>query len=206
MATMPPTNRPIARNARMSAAVPLEEKGEPPWPEEEGTDIELDGELVVADVVTDDEEGLADGPTAIAQLSGQARRDSGWHDMSSRSGSCRMPILLWQVLLNVSSLRCAHPQLSSARLDDAVLLHSFHQSLLSFILTMAALTVFLLLGMLTARGHGQTYSATYLPSNAPDHTQTGQYGTNQCGTQSSQDSLCQNAYRELQRLRLQQPD
>ncbi|PCH35130.1 hypothetical protein WOLCODRAFT_166063 [Wolfiporia cocos MD-104 SS10] len=42
--------------------------------------------------------------------------------------------------------------------------------------------------------NAQTYSATYLPSNAPDHSQTGQYGTNQCGTQSSQDSLCQNAY------------
>lgn len=64
---------------------------------------------------------------------------------------------------------------------------------------MAVFTSFLLLGMLAARGHGQTYSATYLPSDAPDHTQDGQYGTNQCGTQSSQDSLCQNAYRELQR-------
>ena len=156
--------------------------------------------------MTDDEEGLADGPTAMAQLSGQARQDSEWHDISSRSGSCRMPILLWQVSLNVSSLRPARPQLSSPRLDDAVLLHSFLQSLLSFILTMSALTVFLLLGMLTARSHGQTYSATYLPSNAPDHTQNGQYGTNQCSTQSSQDSLCQNAYRELQLLRLQEPD
>ncbi|KAI0728470.1 hypothetical protein C8Q72DRAFT_370394 [Fomitopsis betulina] len=51
-----------------------------------------------------------------------------------------------------------------------------------------------LLLVLAARVHGQTYSATYLPSNAPDHTQDGQYGTNQCGTQSGQDSLCQNAY------------
>ncbi|KAF9813269.1 hypothetical protein IEO21_05704 [Rhodonia placenta] len=41
---------------------------------------------------------------------------------------------------------------------------------------------------------GQTYTATYLPSDAPDHTQDGQYGTNQCGTDSSQTSLCQNAY------------
>ncbi|KAI0941975.1 hypothetical protein AcW1_009686 [Taiwanofungus camphoratus] len=45
-----------------------------------------------------------------------------------------------------------------------------------------------------ARSLAQTYTATYLPSNAPDHTQQGQAGTNQCGTQSSQDSLCQNAY------------
>lgn len=82
MATMPPTNRPIAKNARMSAAVPLEEKGEPPWPEEEGTDVEIDGELVVGNVVMDDEDGLADGP-AMAQLSGQARRDSEWHDLGT---------------------------------------------------------------------------------------------------------------------------
>lgn len=59
-----------------------------------------------------------------------------------------------------------------------------------------------LLLVLAARVHGQTYSETYLPSNAPDHTQDGQYGTNQCGTQSGQDSLCQNAYCELRRHHL----
>ncbi|TFY68109.1 hypothetical protein EVJ58_g1204 [Rhodofomes roseus] len=59
---------------------------------------------------------------------------------------------------------------------------------------MAVISALLLLGVVASRGRGQTYSATYLPSNAPDHTQDGQYGTNQCGIQSSQNSLCQNAY------------
>ncbi|KAJ7590519.1 hypothetical protein C8J56DRAFT_933105 [Mycena floridula] len=40
----------------------------------------------------------------------------------------------------------------------------------------------------------QTYSATYLPSTAPKTTEEGQAGTNQCGTESSQTSMCQNAY------------
>ncbi|KAG9121645.1 hypothetical protein FRC07_002330, partial [Ceratobasidium sp. 392] len=38
------------------------------------------------------------------------------------------------------------------------------------------------------------YTATYLPSNAPEHSEKGQLGTNQCGTGNSQDSLCQNVY------------
>jgi hypothetical protein len=42
----------------------------------------------------------------------------------------------------------------------------------------------------------QQYSATYLPSTAPDHTEEGQYGTNKCGGGSNQTSLCQNSYRE----------
>ena len=42
----------------------------------------------------------------------------------------------------------------------------------------------------------QTYSATYLPSNAPKTTENGQSGTNQCGTGSNQTSMCQNAYSE----------
>ncbi|KAI0302391.1 hypothetical protein B0F90DRAFT_211012 [Multifurca ochricompacta] len=40
----------------------------------------------------------------------------------------------------------------------------------------------------------QTYSATYLPSNAPVQSEQGQTGTNQCGTSSNQTSQCQNAY------------
>ncbi|CCM00636.1 uncharacterized protein FIBRA_02673 [Fibroporia radiculosa] len=48
--------------------------------------------------------------------------------------------------------------------------------------------------VLSTRIKAQTYTATYLPSNAPDHTQQGQYGTNECGSVSSQTSLCQNAY------------
>ncbi|KAF8328096.1 uncharacterized protein EI90DRAFT_3155849 [Cantharellus anzutake] len=39
-----------------------------------------------------------------------------------------------------------------------------------------------------------SYSATYLPYNAPNRTEKGQFGTNQCGTKSSQDSVCQNSY------------
>ncbi|XP_006463015.1 hypothetical protein AGABI2DRAFT_43698, partial [Agaricus bisporus var. bisporus H97] len=33
-----------------------------------------------------------------------------------------------------------------------------------------------------------------LPDNAPDKTQSGQTGTNQCGTQSSPNSTCQNSF------------
>jgi hypothetical protein len=44
--------------------------------------------------------------------------------------------------------------------------------------------------------HAQTYSATFLPSNAPAQTQQGQAGTNQCGTTANQTSICQNAYSE----------
>lgn len=40
------------------------------------------------------------------------------------------------------------------------------------------------------------YSATYSPSDAPDHSEEGQSGTNKCGTSSSQTSMCQNAYRK----------
>ena len=39
------------------------------------------------------------------------------------------------------------------------------------------------------------YTATYLPGNTPDKSEApGQIGTNQCGTSSSDDSLCQNVY------------
>ncbi|KZT57893.1 hypothetical protein CALCODRAFT_495529 [Calocera cornea HHB12733] len=38
------------------------------------------------------------------------------------------------------------------------------------------------------------YSATYIPADAPDQSQVGQLGTNQCGTTNSQGSLCQNVY------------
>lgn len=47
----------------------------------------------------------------------------------------------------------------------------------------------------------QTYTATYLPWNAPDHTEQGQQGTNACGNGSSQDSECQNLYSEPRDLR-----
>ena len=57
----------------------------------------------------------------------------------------------------------------------------------------AALT-FLHLGLVSV--HAQTYSATYLPSNAPNNSEKGQTGTNQCGTGSNQTSQCQNAYSE----------
>ncbi|KAI1794319.1 hypothetical protein LXA43DRAFT_883834 [Ganoderma leucocontextum] len=40
----------------------------------------------------------------------------------------------------------------------------------------------------------QTYSATYLPSNAPNKTEDGQSGTNKCGSSNDQNSMCQNLY------------
>lgn len=40
----------------------------------------------------------------------------------------------------------------------------------------------------------QTYSATYLPSNAPAKSEQGQSGTNQCGTGSDPNSMCQNVF------------
>jgi hypothetical protein len=49
----------------------------------------------------------------------------------------------------------------------------------------------------------QTYSVTYLPSNAPAQSEQGQTGTNQCGTTANQTSICQNAYSEYSsRLKL----
>ncbi|KDQ50361.1 hypothetical protein JAAARDRAFT_42151 [Jaapia argillacea MUCL 33604] len=56
--------------------------------------------------------------------------------------------------------------------------------------TAAALAGLSLLGLVGA----QTYSATYLPSNAPNQSEQGQAGTNQCGTGFNQTSECQNAY------------
>ena len=39
------------------------------------------------------------------------------------------------------------------------------------------------------------YSSTYIPGGPlPNHSEGGQMGTNNCGTTSSQGSLCQNAY------------
>ncbi|KAH7335558.1 hypothetical protein B0J17DRAFT_670622 [Rhizoctonia solani] len=38
------------------------------------------------------------------------------------------------------------------------------------------------------------YTATYLPNNVPAHTEEGQIGTNRCGSENSQTSLCQNLY------------
>lgn len=58
----------------------------------------------------------------------------------------------------------------------------------------AVLPLFFQLGLVSVRA--QTYSATYLPSNAPNHSEDGQAGTNQCGTGNNQTSQCQNAYSE----------
>ncbi|KAF7301027.1 hypothetical protein MIND_00666500 [Mycena indigotica] len=56
-------------------------------------------------------------------------------------------------------------------------------------------TVGLLLSLsLPSLAAAPTYSATYLPSNLPDHTEEGQTGTNRCGTVANQTSMCQNAY------------
>ncbi|KDQ08602.1 hypothetical protein BOTBODRAFT_48091 [Botryobasidium botryosum FD-172 SS1] len=47
---------------------------------------------------------------------------------------------------------------------------------------------------LSALSVAAQYSATYLPYNAPTTWQNGQTGTNKCGTESSQTSMCQNLY------------
>jgi hypothetical protein len=59
---------------------------------------------------------------------------------------------------------------------------------------MAPLPVFVFLALSLLGVRAQTYSATYLPSNAPQQSEQGQAGTNQCGTGSNQTSQCQNAY------------
>ncbi|CAE6400064.1 hypothetical protein RSOLAG22IIIB_01979 [Rhizoctonia solani] len=38
------------------------------------------------------------------------------------------------------------------------------------------------------------YTATYDPANLPDKSEAEQSGTNKCGTENSQDSMCQNVY------------
>ncbi|CAE6443763.1 unnamed protein product [Rhizoctonia solani] len=38
------------------------------------------------------------------------------------------------------------------------------------------------------------YTATYDPASLPDKTEADQSGTNKCGTENSQDSMCQNVY------------
>jgi hypothetical protein len=38
------------------------------------------------------------------------------------------------------------------------------------------------------------YTATYLPTNAPNHSESGQRGGNHCGTKNNQTSMCQNVY------------
>lgn len=55
---------------------------------------------------------------------------------------------------------------------------------------------FIVLSSLAAGALAQTYSATYLPSNAPNQSEQGQAGTNKCGTGHSDTSMCQNAYCE----------
>ncbi|KAI0090362.1 hypothetical protein BDY19DRAFT_939852 [Irpex rosettiformis] len=56
------------------------------------------------------------------------------------------------------------------------------------------LSAFVALVALPLLVSAQTYSATYLPNTAPKTTEQGQSGTNQCGTDSSQTSMCQNVY------------
>lgn len=51
----------------------------------------------------------------------------------------------------------------------------------------------------------QTYSATYLPSNAPDQSEAGQSGTNRCVNGLNQTSNCQNAYRKWVRSNAREP-
>jgi hypothetical protein len=59
----------------------------------------------------------------------------------------------------------------------------------------SGLGFFALVSLSLALGvRAQTYSATYDPTSLPDQTETGQTGTNKCGTTSSQNSTCQNVY------------
>lgn len=67
-------------------------------------------------------------------------------------------------------------------------------------LNMVALSGNLLLWssfLILQHAKAQSYSATYLPSNAPDHSEAGQSGTNKCGVGLNQTSNCQNAYRNI---------
>ncbi|KAI0783796.1 hypothetical protein C8Q75DRAFT_422333 [Abortiporus biennis] len=56
------------------------------------------------------------------------------------------------------------------------------------------LSLSLVLTSLAVLAQGQTYSATYTPNNLPKQSQEGQQGTNQCGTGSDQNAMCQNLY------------
>lgn len=53
-----------------------------------------------------------------------------------------------------------------------------------------------LLALALSSGVSAQYSATYQasPTGLPDKTENGQTGTNKCGTDSNQNSQCQNAY------------
>lgn len=59
---------------------------------------------------------------------------------------------------------------------------------------MFPITGVLLCLLLFLGGTGAQYSATYLPSNAPDQSEAGQAGTNHCVNAVNQTSNCQNAY------------
>ncbi|EGO03855.1 hypothetical protein SERLA73DRAFT_165431, partial [Serpula lacrymans var. lacrymans S7.3] len=48
--------------------------------------------------------------------------------------------------------------------------------------------------LLVAHAQSPTYTATYVPSDAPYQSEQGQTGTNQCGTGYNQTSECQNTY------------
>jgi hypothetical protein len=48
--------------------------------------------------------------------------------------------------------------------------------------------------VLSGYAQSPTYSATYLPSNAPYQSEQGQTGYNNCTTGYNQTSECQNAY------------
>ena len=70
-------------------------------------------------------------------------------------------------------------------------------SLPLLVLSLRSMYTHLFLPALASVAAAQTYSATYLPSNAPAISEQGQSGTNKCGTGSNQTSVCQNAYCKL---------
>jgi len=59
---------------------------------------------------------------------------------------------------------------------------------------MRAAFVYLLVVGLPLSTQATSYSATYLPSNAPAKSEVGQAGTNKCGSNNTETSECQNAY------------
>lgn len=82
------------------------------------------------------------------------------------------------------------------RISDNPLLGHWDSLPLRLLASTSKMQSFIVISSLAAGALAQTYSATYLPSNAPNQSEQGQAGTNKCGTGHSDTSMCQNAYCE----------
>jgi hypothetical protein len=80
---------------------------------------------------------------------------------------------------------------SACRVPFSSLPHLKPPSPLSMLQSITFVTLFLIL---SAQAQSPTYSATYLPSDAPYQSEQGQSGYNNCTTGYNQTSECQNAY------------